>query len=61
MSLEGHPAMNNVVSLQSDMVSIRNGAAVWKNVRMLSDEEIDDACRAIREVMKQRRDQASVH
>lgn len=53
--------MNNVTSIQSESVIIRNGVAVWRNSQCLSDDELFSEYRALKEEMRRRMKSETIH
>lgn len=53
--------MSNVVSLQSELVIIRNGIPHWRNPLTLSEDEFFAEYRALKEEMRRREKAETVH
>lgn len=54
--------MNNVVQFQSEMFVSRNGNVIWRPVPIMSDDDLFDEYRAIREEIRRRQNErGAVH
>lgn len=57
----GHINTNNVTSIQTEPVVIRNGLPVWRNSQCLSDDELFSEYRALKEEMRRRQKSETFH
>jgi len=46
--------MSNIVQFQTETIINRNGNVMWRPAPLLSDDELFDECRSIREEMRRR-------
>lgn len=47
--------MNNLIGIQSDVAVVRNGIVLWRNEKCLSDDDLFDEYKSLKEEIRRRK------